>query len=50
MLTFVFSKIWCGALRDIEAQPPHIFIWKEQRKWESGPECVTILAKPSGQV
>ncbi|CAF1453847.1 unnamed protein product [Adineta ricciae] len=41
--------IWCGALREIEPQPPHLFVWKEQRRWETGPECVTILAKPNGQ-
>ncbi|CAF0845747.1 unnamed protein product [Adineta steineri] len=41
--------VWCGALRDIEPQPPHLFVWKDQRRWETGPECVTILAKPNGQ-
>lgn len=45
-----FLKIWCGSLKDIEPQPPHVFVWKEQRRWETGPECVTVLAKPSGQV
>ncbi|CAF1671935.1 unnamed protein product [Adineta ricciae] len=41
--------IWCGQTKDIIPQPPHIFLWKEQRKWETGSECLTILAKPNGQ-
>ncbi|CAF1071258.1 unnamed protein product [Rotaria sordida] len=41
--------IWCGVFKDIEPQFPHIFVWKEKKRWETGPECVTILAKPSGQ-
>jgi len=43
-------EIWCGVTRDIEPQPPHVFLWKEQRRWQTGPECVTVLAKPTGQV
>ena len=35
---------------DVEQQPPHTFIWYEQEKWGTGPECTTILAKPNGQV
>ena len=34
----------------VEHQPPHTFIWQEQDKWATGPECTTILAKPNGQV
>ncbi|XP_076470987.1 uncharacterized protein LOC143300933 isoform X2 [Babylonia areolata] len=30
-------------------QPPQDFVWKEQQKWGSGPECTTILCKPNGQ-
>ncbi|CAF0924570.1 unnamed protein product [Rotaria sp. Silwood1] len=41
--------VWCGAFKDIEPQFPHIFVWKEKKRWETGPECVTILARPSGQ-
>lgn len=41
--------VYCGALRNIEAKPPEVFVWKEQRQWEIGPECVTVLAKPTGQ-
>ncbi|XP_002736176.1 prelamin-A/C-like [Saccoglossus kowalevskii] len=29
--------------------PPTDFLWKEQHKWGVGPECTTILCKPTGQ-
>ncbi|XP_070199306.1 uncharacterized protein [Littorina saxatilis] len=29
--------------------PPTEFIWKEQQKWGTGPECTTILCRPNGQ-
>ncbi|XP_070552071.1 lamin-B2-like [Ptychodera flava] len=29
--------------------PPTDFLWKEQHKWGTGPECTTILCKPTGQ-
>ena len=29
--------------------PPTDFLWKEQLRWGTGPECVTILCRPSGQ-
>lgn len=35
---------------EVEQQPPHTFVWNEQEKWGTGPECTTILAKPNGQV
>ena len=35
---------------EVEQQPPHTFVWKEQHKWGTGPECTTVLAKPNGQV
>ena len=35
---------------EIEPQPPHTFVWNEQEKWGTGPECTTILSKPNGQV
>ncbi|CAF3651988.1 unnamed protein product [Rotaria socialis] len=41
--------IWCGTFKEIEPQFPHVFVWKEKKRWETGPECVTILAKPNGQ-
>ncbi len=34
---------------EVVQQPPHTFIWNEQEKWGTGPECTTILAKPNGQ-
>ena len=30
--------------------PPTDFVWKNQHKWRSGPECTTILCRPNGQV
>jgi hypothetical protein len=35
---------------EVEQQPPHTFVWSEQDKWGTGPECTTILTKPNGQV
>lgn len=35
---------------EVEQEPPHTFVWHEQRRWGTGPECTTILAKPNGQV
>ena len=29
--------------------PPSDFLWKDQHKWGTGPECTTILCKPNGQ-
>jgi hypothetical protein len=33
----------------VQEQPPHTFVWKEQDKFGTGPECTTILTKPNGQ-
>ncbi|CAF4802903.1 unnamed protein product, partial [Rotaria sp. Silwood2] len=41
--------IWCGHFKDINPQPPYVFLWKEQNKWQTEPLCLTILAKPNGQ-
>ncbi|CAF0764878.1 unnamed protein product [Rotaria sordida] len=41
--------VWCGHFKDITPQPPYVFLWKEQPKWQTGPLCLTILAKPNGQ-
>lgn len=41
--------IWCNN-DEVEQQPPHTFVWKQQSKWSTGPECTTVLAKPNGQV
>ena len=30
--------------------PPENIVWKEQEKWGTGSECVTILCKPNGIV
>ncbi len=30
--------------------PPSDFLWKDQHKWGTGPECTTILCKQNGQV
>ena len=35
---------------EVSQQPPQTFVWNEQEKWGTGPECTTILAKPNGQV
>lgn len=35
---------------EVSQQPPQTFVWNEQDKWGTGPECTTILAKPNGQV
>ncbi|KAK7481494.1 hypothetical protein BaRGS_00027256 [Batillaria attramentaria] len=29
--------------------PPTDFVWKEQQKWGTGPECTTILCRANGQ-
>ncbi|XP_060595540.1 uncharacterized protein LOC132749698 isoform X4 [Ruditapes philippinarum] len=41
--------IWSGSQDPKEHQPPKDFVWKEQQKWGTGPECTTILCKPNGQ-
>lgn len=35
---------------EVTQQLPQTFVWNEQDKWGTGPECTTILAKPNGQV
>ncbi|KAL8614233.1 hypothetical protein ACOMHN_026450 [Nucella lapillus] len=30
-------------------KPPQDYVWKEQQKWGSGPECTTILCRANGQ-
>lgn len=42
--------VWSGSAEAIVHQPPSDFVWKEQQKWGTGPECTTILCKPNGQV
>lgn len=33
----------------VQEQPPFTFVWNEQEKFGTGPECTTILTKPNGQ-
>ncbi|XP_048727048.2 uncharacterized protein LOC125645531 isoform X5 [Ostrea edulis] len=41
--------VWAGSNDHILHQPPTDYVWKEQQKWGTGPECTTILCKPNGQ-
>jgi hypothetical protein len=41
--------VW-SSTDEVEQVPPHTFVWNEQNRWGTGPECTTILAKPNGQV
>ncbi|XP_050410944.1 uncharacterized protein LOC126825380 isoform X2 [Patella vulgata] len=41
--------VWSGMTDPIKHQPPTDYVWKEQQKWGTGPECTTILCKPNGQ-
>ena len=49
-LFFCLSKIWCGREKQIQPNPPDVFLWKEQRKWQTKPSTITVLAKLNGQV
>ncbi|XP_066561471.1 lamin-B2-like [Amia ocellicauda] len=40
--------VWAAASR-VSHQPPENFLWKEQNRFGTGPECTTILCKPNGQ-
>ena len=42
--------VWSGTADPMNHQPPTDFVFKEQQKWGTGPECTTILCKPNGQV
>ena len=46
---FCFPQVW-SASSLAQHNPPTDFLWKEQNKWGTGPECTTILCKPNGQV
>ncbi|XP_074661940.1 lamin-A-like isoform X2 [Tubulanus polymorphus] len=41
--------VWSGNNDPILHEPPTDFVFKEQQKWGTGPECTTILCKPNGQ-
>ena len=42
-------QVWAASSNG-KHEPPSDFLWSEQSKWGTGPECTTILCKPSGQV
>ncbi|XP_029190000.1 lamin-L(I)-like [Acropora millepora] len=42
------ASVWSAASLS-RHNPPSDFLWKEQHKWGTGPECTTILCKPNGQ-
>ncbi len=42
--------VWSGTHDLLLHQPPTDFVFQEQHKWGTGPECTTILCKPNGQV
>lgn len=42
------ATVWSAASLT-RHNPPSDFLWKEQHKWGTGPECTTILCKPNGQ-
>jgi hypothetical protein len=44
------ATVWAGCNDPLLHQPPSDFVFKEQYKWGTGPECTTILCKPNNQV
>jgi len=42
------ATVWSAASLS-RHNPPSDFLWKDQHKWGTGPECTTILCKPNGQ-
>ncbi|XP_045410134.1 lamin tail domain-containing protein 1 isoform X1 [Lemur catta] len=40
--------VWAAA-SEAKHQPPSDFLWKEQNKFITSPDCTTILCKPNGQ-
>ncbi|XP_078588060.1 lamin-A-like isoform X4 [Branchiostoma floridae x Branchiostoma japonicum] len=44
------ATVWAAvAASTARHNPPTDFLWKEQHKWGTGPECTTILCKANGQ-
>ncbi|MEJ1280065.1 lamin tail domain containing 1 [Cricetulus griseus] len=43
-----FSKVWAAA-SEAKPQPPTDFVWEEQIRFRSSPDCTTILCKPHGE-
>lgn len=41
--------MWAAA-SEAKPQPPTDFVWEEQSKFRSSPDCTTILCKPNGEV
>ena len=42
--------VWAGCNDPLLHQPPSDFVFSEEQRWGTGPECTTILCKPNGQV
>ncbi|XP_064141240.1 lamin tail domain-containing protein 1 [Loxodonta africana] len=40
--------VWAAA-SEAKDQPPSDFLWKEQNKFRTSPNCTTILCKPNGE-
>ncbi|NP_001404737.1 lamin tail domain-containing protein 1 isoform X3 [Mus musculus] len=40
--------VWAAA-SEAKPQPPTDFVWEEQSKFRSSPDCTTILCKPNGE-
>ncbi|XP_064335192.1 lamin tail domain-containing protein 1 isoform X1 [Camelus dromedarius] len=40
--------VWSAA-SEAEHQPPSDFLWKEQNRFRTSPDCTTILCKPNGE-
>ncbi|XP_041592360.1 lamin tail domain-containing protein 1 isoform X5 [Vulpes lagopus] len=40
--------VWAAA-SEAKHQPPSDFLWREQNKFKTGPNCTTILCKPNGE-
>ncbi|XP_043825290.1 lamin tail domain-containing protein 1 [Dromiciops gliroides] len=40
--------VWAAASK-VKHQPPSDFLWKEQDKFRTSPNCTTILCKPNGE-
>ncbi|XP_023499030.1 lamin tail domain-containing protein 1 isoform X2 [Equus caballus] len=40
--------VWAAA-SEAKHQPPADFLWKEQNKFKTSPNCTTILCKPNGE-
>lgn len=41
--------MWAAAA-EAKPEPPTDFVWEEQNRFRSSPDCTTILCKPNGEV